>query len=118
VDPHCVQHPDEKMTAEGCPIHGPGRKRADCYILGKPGLVELSGDPHAERWRNYAAANDKCNIVPPIGTSFKETRGTKAPRKGAPQGASTLSRGGPLGGKHPFEGWPPRGQTPFRGVAP
>jgi hypothetical protein len=71
VDPYCVQHPGTKMTADMCPIHGTGHKRAECNVLLKPGLVELKDDPLAEKWKAYAAAN-KFNIVPAIGSSFKD----------------------------------------------
>ena len=41
-------------------------------ILVKPGLVELNDAENAKRWKAYAEANKKCNIMPPVGSSFKD----------------------------------------------
>jgi hypothetical protein len=71
ADPHCVQYPDEKMTADICPIHGRGHKRGECRILVKPGLLEISDVPDSAAWKAYVAAH-KCNITPGIGQSFKD----------------------------------------------
>jgi hypothetical protein len=71
VDPHCVQHPDEKMTDNVCPIHGNGHKRADCSLLVKPGLDALKDEPGAAKWVAYQTAH-KCSIVPAVGSSFKD----------------------------------------------
>ena len=48
--------------------------RAECKILVKPGLVELNDAENAKRWKAYAEANKKCNIMPPVGSSFKDAK--------------------------------------------
>ena len=65
------------MRASGAAFPGAGYATCGYALWGlrqfvKPGLVELNDAETAKRWKAYVEANKKCNIMPPVGSSFKD----------------------------------------------